>query len=190
LVEFLPPLALLASWSLVYVWQFWRHVSPHWLKQGLIVGVWILIGMSLYQSALIAWRNPHTGTIDQGSMKQFVRLVQQAVPEHEAIFTAQPLVTALAARPIMFGNSHPGWYREARFGTISEELRDLLFVGPEVVTHFLQEEARFVVLERRTHEIYFDGYPERQEMLRDSFELVGSVANSSGGDGLQLYRRR
>lgn len=189
LTEFLPQLALLLGISLVYMIDTWKHIRPFWLYRVLATTLIFFTGVSFYQGLVIAERYPHSGTIDQKSLTSVVRLLQENVPAGDMVFTAQPVATAFADRQIMFGYSHPGWYREAYFGTIPESLRDLLFRRPEVITEYLRNEAKFVLTESRTDEIYFEDYPERQEILRTSFVEVDS-ANDMAGDTVTLYKRR
>lgn len=190
LVEFIPPLAVITAFSLRELAGQLTTVKPRLLARAVIAISIFLVAGTYLTGWYMVWYYPHTGTIDQASARQFSRVVQQFVPPGETLFTAQPVVTALSQRPIMFGNAHPGWYREARLGMIPEALRDLFFVSPEVVTEFLRQDARFVVYERRTQEIYFDGYPEREQMLRDLFVPVAAVSNNAGGDTLELYERK
>lgn len=189
LTEFVPQLALLAGVGFDFAFKTWQGIKPRWFSTCLIGSAVFLGTMSFYQGYVIARLYPHTGTIDQASLVNIVRLIEANVPKDEMIFTAQPVVTGLAGRQIVFGYSHPGWYREARFGTISEELRDLLFKKPEEITDYLRSGTNFVLTESRTDEIYFDGYPERAEILKTKFEPLGSVRNEMVGDTYTLYKR-
>lgn len=190
LTEFLPQLALLLGVGLDFTFGLWGKIQPRWFSYGARGALIVLIGMSVYQGYVFAYRYPHTGTIDQKSLVNITRLIQDHVPRSDMIFTAQPVATAFAKRQILFGYSHPGWYREARFGTISEDLRNLLFRKPETLTEYLAAEAQFILMESRTKEIYFDGYPERTEIVKNSFEVVGSAVNEMGDETYTLYRRR
>ncbi len=190
LTEFIPQLALLLGITFDYTFDTWKKIQPRWVYYLLITGVVFLTGVSVYQGFAIAHLYPHTGTIDQKSLVQVVRLIQKNIPTGDMIFTAQPVATALSNRKIIFGYSHPGWYREAYFGTISTELRDLLFKKPEEITEYLRNEAPFVLTESRTDEIYFDDYPERQAILNEKFVPIGSVPNETAGDTYTLYERR
>ena len=190
LTEFLPQLILIFAVSADYVLDLWRKIRPQWLSS-IVIGMLVyVVSVSLYQGYVMSFLYPHTGTIDQKSLVKTVRLIREHVPAKEVLFTAQPVVSALSDRQIIFGYSHPGWYREARFGTISEELRDLLFKRPEEITEYLSEKARFVLMDTRTNEIYFDGYPERGLLLEQKFEPIGSVPSESGDASYTLYRKR
>lgn len=189
LVEFIPPLGLIGGISLVAGWRALTQIQPAWLSNVLrLTGIFLIAAM-LYQGIYMVWQYPHTGSIAQGSLRTFVMKTQQIVPPGAIIFTAQPNVTAFSLRPIVFGNAHPGWYREARLGKIPENLRDLFFVHPNVVTQYLRDEATYVVTERRTNEIYFEGYPERQQLLREYFTKVVSIDSGRGEEPLELYKR-
>lgn len=189
LTEFVPQLALLLGITLDYMFDIWKKIRPQWMHHLLVAIFVFLTGVSLYQGFAIAHLYPHTGTIDQKSLVQVVRLIQENVPQQDMLFTAQPVATALANRKIIFGYSHPGWYREAFFGTISNDLRDLLFKKPEEITEYLRNEATFVLMESRTNEIYFSDYPERQKILQEQFVKVDSVPNEMAGDTYTLYKR-
>lgn len=190
LTEFVPQLAILAGIAFDGMYIVWRKIQPTWLSKFLIGLSIFLIAASISQGYSMARLYPHSGTIDQGSLVRIVELIHRYVPREEQIFTAQPVATALSGRGIVFGYSHPGWYREARFGTISESLRDLLFITPDAMTEYLATTVRFVLMDSRTDEIYFDGYPERREILKNMFEAVGAVYNEEAGDTYTLYRRR
>ena len=133
---------------------------------------------------------PHTGTLDQRSVRAIVAAVQQYVPEDEVIFTAQPLITALSQREIAFAYTHPGWYRDEYLGKLSPQLRSLYFADPEVITEYLRTDARFVLTDRRTNDVYFEFYPERQLLLQTEFELVAEVDNPLTEESLKLFVRR
>lgn len=189
LTEFIPQLAIIFGVGLDFVLRLWKKIEPKWLS-GAFIGLLILLGsMSVYQGYVIARLYPHTGTVDQASLVKIVGLISRNVPRKEMIFTAQPVATAFAGRAIMFGYAHPGWYREARFGTISEDLRDLLFKKPEIITEYLRNDVNFVLMESRTNEIYFDGYPERTEILQEQFTAIDSIKNEMVGDTYTLYKR-
>lgn len=190
LTEFLPQLALLLGISFDYMFDTWSKIKPRWMYHLLIAAFVFITGLSLYQGFAMASLYPHSGTVDQKSLVRIVRLIQENVPKGDMLFTAQPVATALSGRQIIFGYSHPGWYREAYFGTISNELRDLLFKKPEEITEYLKDEAPFVLTESRTDEIYFNDYPERQAILHEKFTAVGSVQNEMAGDTYTLYKRR
>lgn len=190
LVEFIPPLAALSSWGGMYFINSTQKITPSFLRTS-IQAISLFLVSSLYLMGwVLHWHYPHTGTISQVALRTFSQAVTRFVPPGQEIFTAQPNITAFSDRPILFGNTHPGWYREVRFGTIPASLRDLFFVPPEQVTAYLHNEAAFVALDVRTYEIYFDGYPERQQLLRELFVPVVSVDNDAGGGTLELYQRR
>lgn len=190
ITEFLPQLVLLFAIGADYTFDLWQKIRPVWLSLFLRYGVLFLVLTSVWQGYGMAWSYPHSGTIDQPSLVNIVRMIESNVPKGEAIFTAQPVATAFANRRIMFGYAHPGWYREARFGTIPESLRDLLFRRPQVITDYLDTTVNFVLTESRTHEIYFDGYPERSDILSTKFEKIASTVNEMSGETYTLYRRR
>lgn len=190
LTEFLPQLALLFGIGFHYLTDVWQSIKPAWFSRILVTLLIFCVGASWYQGYMMALKYPHTGTISQQSLVKIVNVLQKNVPQHESVFTAQPVATALSNRQILFGYSHPGWYREARFGTISEELRRLLFRDPQEITHYLDTKTNFILMESRTHEIYFDGYPERSEIVRKKFEEISSIKNEAAGDIYILYRRR
>ncbi len=189
ITEFIPQLAIIFGVGFDFVLGLWKKIEPKWLSRS-FVGLLVIMGsMSVYQGYAIAQLYPHTGTISQASLVKIVGLISRNVPRREMIFTAQPVATAFSNRPIIFGYAHPGWYREARFGTISESLRDLLFKKPEAITEYLRNEANFVLTESRTNEIYFDGYPERVEILQKNFTVIESLQNETVGDTYTLYKR-
>jgi hypothetical protein len=190
IVEFLPPLIVVASWSFITLAERWRAVSPRFLRSVGSVLVLTLGGASIMQGMVLAYNYPHTGNIDQGELAAVVSLVQQYVPAREPLFTAQPVVTAFAKRPIIFGYAHPGWYREERLGIVSSSLRKLFFMEPQQLTEYLRTQARFVLNDRRTEEVYFDGYPERKQILEESFEELGRVENTLTGTPFVLYQRK
>lgn len=190
LTEFIPQLALLFGVGYQFLFDAWGKIKPKWMSWALRAFTVFVGGALIYQGYAMALIYPHTGTVSQESLVDIVRLIQKNVPRNEAIFTAQPVATSFSHRSIIFGYSHPGWYREARFHTISEQLRDLLFVKPEVLTEYLRTNVNFVLMETRTNEIYFDGYPERRDILNTDFEKIGSVDNSEAGDTYTLYRRK
>ncbi len=190
LVEFIPPLSLLAAWGCAhFIWNA-RNITPTFLRKS-FQAIGIFLVASLYAMGwYMSWLYPHTGTIAQSSLKEFSQGVARYVAPGQELFTAQPNITAFSRRPIIFGYSHPGWYREARFHTIPEQLLYLFFAPPARVTEYLQNEATYVAMDVRTHEIYFDGYPERQKMLDELFIPVFSVPNDAGGGTLELYERK
>lgn len=190
LTEFLPQLAILFGISFDFMFDVWARIKPQLFSRFLIgIAVFSMI-VSVYQGYGLALLYPHSGTVDQASLVNIIRMITTHVPMRESIFTAQPIATAFSNREIIFGYSHPGWYREARFGTISEGLRDVLFRKPEEITKYLDIDANFVLTESRTDEIYFDGYPERMHILQTKFDVVSSVHNEMAGDTYTLYRRR
>lgn len=190
LTEFIPQLALFFGVGFHFLFTTWSSIRPVWLSRLLTGGMLFLMGAGVYQGYAMAEMFPHTGTVDQGSLVRIVSLIQENVPKGDMIFTAQPVATAFSERQIMFGYSHPGWYREAMFGTVSVELRNLLFRTPEAITDYLKHEAEFVLTDSRTNEIYFDGYPERAAILKQDFEEISSTINETAGDTYTLYRRR
>lgn len=190
LTEFLPQLAILCGISFDFMFDVWARIKPQWFSRFLIGMAIFSMIVSVYQGYGLAQLYPHSGTVDQASLVKIVRMITTYVPTRESIFTAQPIATAFSNRAIMFGYSHPGWYREARFGTVSEGLRDVLFRKPEEITNYLDMDANFVLTESRTEEIYFDGYPERIHILKTKFDVVSSVQNEMAGDTYTLYRRR
>lgn len=190
LVEFLVPLALVAGWSFAELTTFFTYITPRWLKGVITAGVVFIFSASVYQGFTIATEHPHTGTIDHQSLQQIVAAIQKNVPPGEVLFTAQPVITAAAKYPIVFGYAHPGWYREERFDTIPAELRALFFIEPAALTEYFKTTPRFVVMEKRTEEIYFDGFPERQAVLEQEFERIISVSNEAGGGNFDLYQRK
>ncbi|MBI3255350.1 MAG: glycosyltransferase family 39 protein [Candidatus Andersenbacteria bacterium] len=189
-VEFLAALSLLLGLVGVSVATTWSHTKPHWLRISGNALFFILSMAWVLQGYGMAWKYPHTGTVAVTSLHDMVGIIRDIVPRGEVLFTAQPILTAFAERPIMFGYSHPGWYREARVGSLPVAMRDLLFLPPEAITDYLRTEARYVFLDHRTDEIYFDGYPERRQLLADLFLPVGSVGNDVDGDTWVLYRRK
>ncbi len=190
LTEFIPQLAIFLGVGLDFTIGLWGKIRPRWFSHVARSTLIFLVAMSVYHGYILAYRYPHTGTIDQASLVNITKLIRDNVPKNQMIFTAQPVATAFAGRQIIFGYSHPGWYREARFGTISEELRNLLFWKPEALTQYLATEAPFVLMESRTKEIYFDGYPERTEILEKNFEAIGTAENEMSGETYTLYGRR
>ncbi len=190
LVEFIPPLSLLAAWGCAhFIWNA-RNITPTFLRKSLQgIGIFLVASLSV-MGWYMSWLYPHTGTIAQRSLKEFSQGVARYVAPGQVLFTAQPNITAFSRRPILFGYSHPGWYREARFHTIPDQLLYLFFAPPARVTEYLQHEAAYVAMDVRTYEIYFDGYPERQQMLDELFVPVFSVPNDAGGGTLELYERK
>lgn len=188
LTEFLPPLIFCAAWSLDQLWRLFSALPFEWFRRAAAAATSAVIIASLYQGWIIANEHRFAGTMTQDSLEHIVAAVQAIVPPNEPIFTAQPTVTALSQRPIVFGYSHPGWYLYEQLGTVPTELRRLMFVEPPIVTEYLRSEAQFVLTDRRTDEVYFTGYPERQTILENQFELVAEVKNELS-DPFRLYRR-
>jgi hypothetical protein len=190
LTEFLPQLALLAAFGWYHADKLWRAISPRLLAASARAVITTGMCASIFQGYVLAARYPYTGTVDQGSLAEITRLIERHVPRGQDLFTAQPVATASAQQAIIFGYSHPGWYREARFHTISPELLHVMFRDDSAITTYLRDQARYVLTDSRTDEIYFDGYPERTAILRDRFEAVGSVDNPAAGDTYTLYQRK
>lgn len=189
-VEFLPALSILVGIMIPFVASLWNSVRPVWLKRAGAAMATIVVAVWICQAYVIAWKYPHTGTVSPVSLHRMVKIVSDAVPRGTTLFTAQPILTAAAERPIMFGYSHPGWYRESRVGSLPAAVRDLLFISPEGITAYLEKEAEYVFFDHRTDEIYFDGYPQRRTILDTLFSEVGSVQNEGDGDTFILYKRK
>ena len=179
--EFLPPLALLAGWV-------FSELRGKVSRTGAAAFSGLLIASLVWGFAVVTLY-PHTGTLELGSLQKVAQEVRENVPEGEEIFTAQPAVIALAQRPIMLGYSHPGWIRAARLKAIPENLRQIYFADEAEITRYLAEQVQFVLREGRTSEIYFDGFPEREEILREQFSLVSEVENDLTEEPFQLYMR-
>jgi hypothetical protein len=189
LVEFLPPLALLVGLVGDGILLASKHWQPRWLVHVVLSLAGIALLASWGQGTWIMNKYPFTGTVDAGSLQAMVKEVWRHVPAHTAIFTAEPIVTSFANRPIVFAYSHPGWYREALLGTLPWSLVRLLFKDPAEVTVYLRDQAQFVLLDKRTNEIYFDQYPERRAILQQDFNQIASVHNDAAGDTFELYQR-
>lgn len=190
LVEFIPPLTLLTGFCLTAITHYYQSLKPRWLGKIITVSVTGLMITSYLQGSIMMWRYPHTGTINHENLQTVVSAVRNHVPADQPLFTAQPIITAFSWRPIIFGYSHPGWIREERLGFIPADLRRLYFAEPEVITDYLEHTANYVLMDRRTLEIYFDGFPERKTILKNQFELISQIASDLEQEPFQLYRRR
>jgi hypothetical protein len=189
LVEFIPPLALLTALTFTALYHQWQRIESVWLRRLSSFLFLTVIATSTIQGSFIALRHPHSGTMDQNSIREIAAVISQHVPPHVSLFTAQPAVTAFAQRPIMFGYAHPGWYLEERKGVVSPELRRLYFADQPVITAYLRDEAQFVLMDRRTSEIYFDAFEERQAILSERFQDIAHVPNPAIGEDFILYKR-
>ncbi len=189
LVEFIAPLALIGGWVYSQFIQVMRKdLNLPKKMAGAVCAAAAIFAMTVNWQYL--YEHPFTGSMDQQSLKKMVHLIRQNAAAGEEIFTAQPTLTALAERPIIFGYSHPGWYREEYFGNVSPQLRSLYFIEPDTLTEYLAQAAEYVLTDVRTNEIYFDLYPERQQLLRENFTPVGQVANEFTDESFVLYKRK
>ncbi len=192
LVEFLPPLALLVGWGLEPLMNILRQFvfSGKYLRFITVCIIMCVIGVSYALNWAVAWKYPHTGTMDHTSIEQMAAIIHKEMPPGEMLFTAQPVITAFAKQPIIFGYSHPGWYRDHYLGNVPTELWQLYFMPEENLTTYLRSEANFVLIERRTNEIYFEFYPERQAILKNDFEQIAEVIDEATNEPMRLYRRK
>lgn len=192
LVEFLPPLALFVGWGLEPLTVLLRQVvSPgKYLRFITVCIIMCVIGVSYVLNWAVAWKYPHTGTMDPRSIEQMATILHREMPKDEMLFTAQPVITAFAKQPIIFGYSHPGWYRDHYLGNVATELWQLYFMPDEKLTEYLRTDAQFVLTERRTNEIYFEFYPERQAILKDKFTQIAEVIDEATNEPMRLYRRK
>ncbi|MBI1833779.1 MAG: glycosyltransferase family 39 protein [Candidatus Andersenbacteria bacterium] len=188
LLEFLPPLALItAQWGR----NIWAAITtrPHRNATRFALGAVVLIAVT---GGLAGWRLglrfPPSGTMDLGALSDIVNEVKTYVPPREPLFTAQSAVTALARRPMIFQYSHSGWYLYERQGLVPTELLQLFFQSPESITSYLDKTVQFILVDRRTQQVYFDTYEERQRILAEDFESIVTVKN--GDDTFELYRRK
>lgn len=183
IVEFLPAMALLAAVGLEEIVS-WAVRSRLW--QALAVGLCLA---TFWQGVSLALLRPVSGTMTLEAVEAGGALIAREVPVGEEIFTAQPMLTAAAARPIFRGYSHPGWIRAARVGGLPEDLRKIYFADDDEITRALADEVKYVVTDQRTNEIYFNDFPERKKILDNQFELVGEVRNDLTEEPFRLYRR-
>ncbi len=189
LIEFLPPLALLSAWVSAQVAEIFQSLTFHRTKRFITAGLCGLLAMSIYQGYWLAASYPHTGTIDITSLQAVSTLVRKHVEPGQAVFTAQPLITAEAYRPIVLGYSHPGWYLSERVGEVSSSLRSIYFMEPLALTSYLETTVQFVLTDDRTQEVYFDQYPERQEILKNNFLLLGELSDGRTEEPMRLYKK-
>lgn len=184
IVEFLPPAVMMAAVGvdlLVGVLQTRRVLA--WGVVALHVAIF-------WQGLTLMVSHPVSGTMTPEAVKQGGQLIDRFVPMGEEIFTAQPMLTSIAHRPIFRGYSHPGWIRAARVGGLPEHLRSVYFADDTEITTVFENEVKFVVTDQRTNEIYFNDFPERQRILQEDFELLGEVSNDLTEEPFRLYRRR
>lgn len=184
IVEFLPPAVLLAAVALT---SGLSQVMQRKFAQATLAG---LVLASWWQGISLLVEYPVSGTVAVGAAESMVHLVARHVPESEEVFTAQPVITALAQRSIVRGYSHPGWIRAERVGRLPTQLRSVYFGDESEITRILESEVKFVVTDQRTNEIYFDGYPDRQKILVEQFEMIGEVLNDLTEEPFRLYRRK
>lgn len=189
-VEFIVPLSLLLAWAFEDIGKVWNRIAPSWQRPLAHIVLYGLIGASTIQGIFLLREHPPTGNMSADSLYAIAQIIQKEVPEGEELFTAQPTVTAVAQRPIVLGYSHPGWYREERFGTVSPELRALFFIEPAELTEYFKTSVQYVLFERRTAEVYFDGYPDRQKILKNDFVEIARVENEALGEPFIIYKRR
>lgn len=182
-IEFLPPLSLITAISGVYIW---KQMGGRRLVQAALAGI---LAAGCVTGWYIARANPHTGSMDQAAVIQAAKRLDDLTAPGEEIFTAQSAITAFANRPIVKNYSHSGWYLYEKRGTVSTQLRQTLFVEPEVITDYLKHEAKTIVTDRRTRQVYFDDYPERQALLENEFTLDTEIKNPES-EPFRIYVRK
>ncbi|MEX0650114.1 MAG: hypothetical protein WD200_03870 [Candidatus Andersenbacteria bacterium] len=190
LVEFLPPLTIMAAMSLTGFVRVVRNATRTPGRMLAYFSLLWLVSLSYLLSWNLALKYPHAGDIEHDEIAQVSQAIQRFVPENEPIFTAQSAFTALADREIMFSYSHSGWYLYEAEGEVSTELRKVYFQDPENITEFLDSQVNFVLTDRRTNEVYFNGYSQRQEILASRFEPVFTLNAAQTDDDYILHRRR
>lgn len=185
-IEFLVPLSLLAAWAVTAVHHSWSLKGAAWSRVSFAAWVFLLIAAGAQGYRILAeW--PLTGSMSLTGIKEVSQVLQDHVPQDQEIFTAQSAVTALSGHRIINGYAHPGWYLYEKEEAFPQSLREIYFIDPELLTEDLKTAAA-VLLERRTQQVYFAKYPDRQKILAEQFELVAEI-DSGASDPYLVYLR-
>lgn len=134
----------------------------------------------------------YRGTVEVSAAEDVAEYLKEHVQPGEQIFTAQPVFPYLAGLPLYKGLTHPGWYLSERAGYLPTEIRQVFYPDMDVLTKQVTKDVKWIVLDWRTRDVYFnEGNPNTEglrKLLETKFEDLQEVSNSASRD-IHIYYR-
>jgi hypothetical protein len=190
-LESLPAISIAAALSVIDIGSLINTLTPRIkiIIKPLLITIGLISLLIPYQAII---RNQYRGTITVAAAKEITKHINDNVPANEPLFSGQPVFAYLSGRPLYGGYTHPGWYLSERAGYLPAEIRGVFLPEFSQLIEHVQKEVNWIVLDWRTHDIYFnEGTPVTlplREMLAQDFTVVAVVKNPASRD-ITLYRR-
>lgn len=188
-LESTPMIALLAG-TVLAVWhqRFVGERKNCWIFPALLICIMLDTVFSLRLLPSFQYR----GSIEMGPVREMSAMIEQKVPADEPLFTAQPVFAFATGRELWGGYTHPGWYLSERAGYMPAEIRRVFLPDMPQLVKEVDSSINWIVVDWRTHDVYFNEGAEETEGLRslleNEFHQVARVENPASKD-IFLYER-
>ncbi len=192
--EFLPPLVILAGLGAPMIWdrlavlaqgKFGQYFGRplRWILAAVTGGV---LMWALFVSGFVTLVYEHTGTFQQGAIKEAAVWAKDNIPMDEVIFTGAAVVPYLSGHNIALDIAHPRWYAYEFTRTDTVRLTTFLPAVEEMLNAY--REARWFLLDKQTGFSFLMEYSEIEAGLETDWEAVQGIEN--GSNTLTFYRRK
>lgn len=193
LVEFLPPLTLLAGMGLAAALHAWhsgaaRRVLPgqRVVRRGVVVALLAVLFWAMAASGYVTYAYPHTGTFEIAAVREAAVWARAHIPLEEPIFTGAGLIPYLSGHRVTLDIAHPRWYAYPFVWERSpRRLASFLTSREDMLEAYRQ--AQWFLLEKQTSFSFLMEYSEIEAGLERDWERVHGVSN--GSNTLTFYRR-
>lgn len=156
--EFLIPLVLISSVSLIILFQEKKFILP------LILLIAVLALLSYYYG----FNFPHTGQYSQKNIKEALRHMKENGAENDEILTSALIIPYLSGRNAILKISHPTIYR---YGRIMEADRDILVPSLGQIEKYMEEnKTKFVVIDQNFRNTYFKFHEVFENYVMENYE--------------------
>lgn len=198
-------LALMAVWLTAFMsfYRFWgRDPTPFYILESIpafciaaalaltsmfsrnrfLGGAAIVVTLASFIAPLQAVsQKQYRGTVAPQAAMAAGKIIQESVPEGEAIFTAQPVYPFLGKRTLYKYLTHPGWYLAERANILPTSIRRTFFPDMEDLTRDVEQEVDWIVVDWRTNDVYFEEGQEQTQKLRkvlaEQFAPIAEIPN-------------
>lgn len=191
IVEFLPPLVIMAGIGAVAGWQRLREVPRNhqpWQRvfSRILAGVFLLVIIwAAYLSNYVTYMFEHTGTFDQGAVKEAAAWAVEHIPLDQPLFTGAAVVPYVSGHRVALDIAHPRWYAYEFTRKDTERLATFLPATEAMLQAF--REAQWFLLDQQTSFSFLMEYSEIERGLTTDWQVVHRVENLS--NELIFYQR-
>lgn len=190
LVEFLPPLALLAgigaaSWARLFVASTTPAPAGPWLKRGAVALFVTILFWALFLSNYVTYTIPHTGQFELSAIQEAAAWARANIPLDQPIFTGAAIIPYVSGHRIALDIAHPRWY--AYSFTRENSTRLTTFLPSVDAMRQAFRTTRWFLRDQQTGFSFIMEYSDIEKALTTDFITVKGIGN--GSNTLTFYQR-